>query len=87
MKFLSVLAGAASVSAAALRDVSNSQLDVKLQAVGNNAVKATIQNNGKEDIRLLKPGSILDSSAVQKVKVTTGGRHLYTVPHSVSLVY
>lgn len=74
MKFLSVLTGAASVSAVALRDVSKGQLDVTLQAVGNSQVKATVQNNGKDDISLLKPGSIFDSSAVQKVKVTTGGK-------------
>lgn len=74
MKFLSVLTGAASVSAVALRDVSKGQLDVTLQAVGNSQVKVIVQNNGKDDISLLKPGSIFDSSAVQKVKVTTGGK-------------
>ncbi|KAJ3479699.1 hypothetical protein NLG97_g8254 [Lecanicillium saksenae] len=76
MKFLSVLTSAASVTAAALQDASKAQLDVTLQVVGNSQVKATIQNNGKEDINLLKDGSILDSSAVQKVKVATGDHSL-----------
>ncbi|KAJ2974297.1 hypothetical protein NQ176_g6133 [Zarea fungicola] len=61
-----------SVSAVAIRDATQGQVDVTLQAIGNHEVKATIQNNGNEDISFLKPGSIFDSSAVRKVKVTTG---------------
>lgn len=79
MKFLSVLTGAASVSAVAIRDATQGQVDVTLQAIGNHEVKATIQNNGNEDISFLKPGSIFDSSAVRKVKVTTGGKFLSTI--------
>ncbi len=86
MKFLSVLTSAASVSAVALRDASTGQLAVTLQAVGNSQVKATIQNNGKEDISLLKPGSIFDSSAVQKVKVTAGGKLTVCHPYTICLI-
>lgn len=68
MKFLATLAAAISVAAASL----SNEVDVKLEMVGNSEVKAVIANHGTSDIRIFTPGSILDKSAVQKVRVAAG---------------
>ncbi|KAJ6438772.1 metallo-endopeptidase [Purpureocillium lavendulum] len=56
------------------RNAASSPLNVTLEKVGNSAVKATISNVGKEDLRIFRPGSILDTSAVEKAKVKSGDR-------------
>ena len=67
---LASLAGAVSVNLAR-RD---SPLEVKLEMVGNSAVKASITNNGEAELKLFKTGSILDSAPVEKVGVFQAGK-------------
>jgi hypothetical protein len=47
-------------------------LVVKIEQVGNSEVKASITNTGNEALRVLRAGSILDSSPIEKVKVFQG---------------
>lgn len=49
-------------------------LEVQLEMVGNTAVKASITNAGSTALKVFKTGSILDSNAVEKVKVYQGGK-------------
>lgn len=81
MKLLTALATVITAAAAAPSLKTPSNVDVKLEIVGNSEVKATIANNGKDDIRIFKPGTILDKSAVQKVKIAADGEH-HLHPHS-----
>ncbi|KAK2612501.1 hypothetical protein QQS21_001439 [Conoideocrella luteorostrata] len=75
MKLLTTLTTLITVAAAApsSKKAPTSNVDVKLEAIGNSEVKAIISNHGKQDIRVFKPGTILDTSAVQKVKVVADG--------------
>lgn len=57
----------------------DARLDVKLEPVGNSEVKAVITNNGKDDIRIFKPGTMLDESPIQKVKVAAYGTDLFAM--------
>lgn len=50
-------------------------LDVKLELVGNSEVKATVTNNGKNNLKIMKTGTLLDTAAVEKVEVLSGGEH------------
>jgi deuterolysin len=50
-----------------------SPLVVKIDRVGNSEVKATVTNTGDVALRVLRTGSILDSSPIEKVKVSQGG--------------
>ncbi|KAK2592334.1 hypothetical protein QQS21_009953 [Conoideocrella luteorostrata] len=68
MKFLAGLAALVSLAAAAPQ--APTPLDVKLEMTGNSAVKATITNNGKNNLKIFRTGTILDSSAVQKTRIT-----------------
>lgn len=43
-----------------------------LRSVGNSAVRATIQNTGYEALRLFTPGSLLDSSPIEKTEIFSG---------------
>ncbi|KAK3314168.1 Deuterolysin metalloprotease family-domain-containing protein [Apodospora peruviana] len=68
MKFLSVLAIFGSMAAAVSIDLNQraTPLSVNIEVVDNSNVKATITNTGKTALKVLKPGSILDSTAVEK---------------------
>lgn len=46
-----------------------SPLEVKLERMGNSAVKASFTNTGSEAINILKTGSVLDSTAVEKAEI------------------
>jgi deuterolysin len=48
-------------------------LDVKLEMVGNTAVKASITNSGSNPLKLFKTGTFLDESPVEKVEVFQAG--------------
>lgn len=48
-------------------------LSVALEVTGNTDVKATITNNGSEDLKLFKTGTFLDDSHVEKVEVFKSG--------------
>ncbi|KAJ6787745.1 hypothetical protein PWT90_04004 [Aphanocladium album] len=69
MKFTTSLLTLASLAAAAPAG-EESPLDVKLEMSGNSAVKATITNVGKENLKLLRAGSILDKLATEKAIVS-----------------
>lgn len=49
-----------------------SPINVKLEAIGNSAVKASLTNTGSEPLKLVKTGSVLDSIAVEKAEIYTG---------------
>lgn len=72
MKFFAGLAALASLAAAAPSGAP-SPLDVKLEKAGNSAVKATITNNGKENLKVFKVGTIFDKTPVEKVQVLSAG--------------
>ncbi|RYO89473.1 hypothetical protein DL766_007625 [Monosporascus sp. MC13-8B] len=71
MKVLTGVSLLASLASAVSVDIGkrDSPLDVKLEMVGNTAVKASIINNGETDLKLFKTGSFLDEAAVEKVDV------------------
>jgi deuterolysin len=74
MKFLSSVLLASAASAVSINlGKRESPLDVKLEMLGNSEVKATISNTGTADLKLFKPGSILDTAEIEKVNVFTGG--------------
>ncbi|KAI1144915.1 metallo proteinase [Nemania diffusa] len=58
--------------AAAVNLGGESPLVVKIEQVGNSEVKASITNTGNEALRVLRAGSILDSSPIEKVKIYQG---------------
>lgn len=68
MKFVTGLAALATAVAAA-PSASPSPLDVKLEMAGNSIVKATITNNGKQDLKVFKPNSILDNAPIEKATI------------------
>ncbi|KPM39605.1 Neutral protease 2 [Neonectria ditissima] len=78
MKLLAGLALASLVVAApAVYRRAPTGLGVELQMQGNSKVKAIITNNGKNNLKVLKSGTFLDTSAVEKAQVfSTNG----TVP-------
>lgn len=49
-------------------------LDVKLSALGNTLVRATVTNTGSSAINLLNKGTFLDYGAVEKVTVSSDGK-------------
>ncbi|UNI22275.1 Deuterolysin [Purpureocillium takamizusanense] len=62
--------------AAAAPSVGNrgpSPFEVQLEMRGNSEVKATFTNKGKDAVKVLKTGSVLDTSSVEKAKVFSGG--------------
>lgn len=71
MKFLAGLSLIASVASAISVDLTQrgGPLDVKIEVVGNTNVKASITNTGKEPLKILKTGSILDNAAVEKTQI------------------
>ncbi|KAG6023456.1 hypothetical protein E4U19_004349 [Claviceps sp. Clav32 group G5] len=68
MKFAASLVALFSLAAAAPQ--APTPLDVKLEMAGNSAVKATITNNGKTDLKVFKTGTIFDDAAIQKARIT-----------------
>lgn len=44
-------------------------LDVELQLQGNSKIKATITNNGRSNLKLLRLGTFLDETPVEKAQV------------------
>lgn len=76
MKFSSILSLASLASAAPYfhsNEGSPDALSVKLEMVGNSDVKASITNNGNAKLRLLKTGTILGNTPVEKVQVAQNG--------------
>ncbi|KAF2244174.1 metallo proteinase [Trematosphaeria pertusa] len=73
MKFLA-LAALASLASSISIELSKreSPLDVKLEMTGNTELKASVTNTGSEDLKVLKTGSFLDETAVEKVEVFQG---------------
>lgn len=71
MKLLSSVSFLASLVSAVSVDLArrDSPLEVKLEMIGNTAVKASITNNGDAELKLFKTGSILDTTPVEKVGV------------------
>ncbi|GJN78781.1 hypothetical protein PLIIFM63780_002290 [Purpureocillium lilacinum] len=68
--FMKFAALAALVAAAPnVENRGPSPFEVKLEMLGNSEVKATFMNKGKNNLKVLKTGSILDSSHVEKAKV------------------
>ncbi|KAH7157426.1 Deuterolysin metalloprotease family-domain-containing protein [Dactylonectria estremocensis] len=70
---MKLLAGLALASLAAAVPVMEKRatvgLDVELQMQGNSKVKAVITNNGQNSLKVLKSGTFLDTSAVEKAQV------------------
>ena len=74
MKLFAGLALASlAVAAPAVHKRAPTPLDVKLELQGNSKVKAIITNNGKNNLKVLKSGTFLDTSAVEKAQVYSGG--------------
>lgn len=73
MKFFAGLAALASLAAAAPSGAPT-PLDVKLEMAGNSQVKATITNNGKQNLKIFKAGTIFDNTPVEKVNIATAGK-------------
>jgi Fe-S cluster assembly ATPase SufC len=75
MRFLEILTVASLSSALSIRPVErDSGLDVKLEMTGNTAVEATVRNLGSTALKVFKTGTILDNTAVEKVRVFQGGK-------------
>ena len=76
MKFTTSIPFLAALAQAISVDVEKraSPLDVKLEMVGNSAVKATVTNTGASNLKIFKTGSFLDETAVEKVDVFSGCR-------------
>lgn len=75
MKFLAGVALFGSMAAAVSTDVlvqRASPLSVNIDVSDSANIKATITNNGKTALKLLKPGSILDKTAVEKTSIFAG---------------
>lgn len=70
MKFLAGLAALATLAAAA--PSAPTPLDIKLESAGNTEIKAIITNNGKNNLKILRAGTILDNSAIQKTSISNG---------------
>ncbi|KAF3018833.1 hypothetical protein E8E14_005465 [Neopestalotiopsis sp. 37M] len=71
---ISCLASLASAAVVSLdkKASSSSPLAVEIEQIGNSEVKATITNTGATALKVLKAGSILDESPVEKSKVSQG---------------
>ncbi|KAL9948524.1 hypothetical protein D7B24_009187 [Verticillium nonalfalfae] len=68
--YLATLASAASVDL----NKRDSPLDIKIEKVGNTAIKASITNTGASDLKVLKTGSILDDLEVEKSEIFSGSK-------------
>ncbi|KAM7197115.1 hypothetical protein V8F33_005774 [Rhypophila sp. PSN 637] len=75
MKFFTGIALFGSLAAAVPAGVlveraSPLKVNIDVSDIGN--IKAKITNNGKTALKLLKPGSILDKTAVEKTSIFAG---------------
>lgn len=73
MKFISGLLALAALASAA-PGKAPTPLDIKLESAGNAEIKAVITNTGKNNLKIFKTGTILDSSPIEKVKISSGGK-------------
>lgn len=75
MKFSAILGFVVSALAVSIERLEkrDSPLAVKIESVGNSAVKASITNTGTSAVKVFKAGSILDTIPVEKTKVFSGG--------------
>ncbi|KFA59953.1 hypothetical protein S40285_07946 [Stachybotrys chlorohalonatus IBT 40285] len=75
---MKLLVGVATLASLALAAPSRAPtpLDVKLEKVGNSQVKATVTNNGKNELKLFRTGTLLDNVANQKAIVSSGSEAL-----------
>ncbi|KAL6875269.1 Deuterolysin metalloprotease family domain-containing protein [Trichoderma novae-zelandiae] len=71
MKFVSGLIALAALASAA-PGKAPTPLDIKLESAGNAEIKAVITNTGKNNLKIFKTGTILDSSPVEKVTISSG---------------
>ncbi|KAI2627847.1 Deuterolysin metalloprotease family-domain-containing protein [Hypoxylon sp. NC1633] len=79
MKFTAGVSLFAALASAVSVDLTKrtSPLDVKLEMVGNTAVKASITNTGASDLKVFKTGTFLDAnSPTEKVAIYQGGNKL-----------
>ncbi|KAH7271016.1 hypothetical protein FSOLCH5_003887 [Fusarium solani] len=77
MKLLAGLALASMAVAAPLVEKrAPTPLNVSLEMQGNSKIKAVITNNGKSNLKLLKSGTFLDSTAVEKAQVYSGEKNI-----------
>ncbi|KAK1569697.1 Deuterolysin metalloprotease family-domain-containing protein [Colletotrichum navitas] len=78
MKFLAGLSCLAALASAAVVDLNkrDSPINVKIEAVGNTGLKASITNTGASDLKVLRTGSILGKLAVEKAEVFTGSEQV-----------
>ena len=75
MKLLNLLSLAASALAVAIEvDKRDSALAVSIEKASNTGLKATITNTGASSLKVLKAGSILDSSLVEKTEIFSGSK-------------
>ncbi|KAF4962730.1 hypothetical protein FSARC_9212 [Fusarium sarcochroum] len=80
MKLLAGLALASMAVAAPLVDKrAPTPLNVELQLEGNSKVKAVITNNGKNNLKLLKVGTFLDTAPVERAQVFSAGKNPVSV--------
>ena len=88
MKLLNLLSLAASALAVAIEnDKRDSAIAVKLEEASSTGVKATITNSGASAIKVLKSGSILDSSLVEKTEIFQASKSYIDVEESLFLIY
>ncbi|KAI2469071.1 Deuterolysin metalloprotease family-domain-containing protein [Annulohypoxylon bovei var. microspora] len=76
MKFTAGVSLFAALASAISVDLTkrDTPLDVKLEMVGNTAVKASITNTGASDLKVFKTGTFLDeNAATEKVAIYQGG--------------
>ncbi|KAI0015764.1 Deuterolysin metalloprotease family-domain-containing protein [Xylariomycetidae sp. FL0641] len=78
MRFYAGISVLATLASAVSVDLSRrgSPLNVKLEMVGNTAVKASITNSGPSDLKVFKTGTFLDTSATEKVEVFQGDKKI-----------
>ncbi|KAA8650172.1 hypothetical protein EYZ11_002116 [Aspergillus tanneri] len=61
-------------------------VNVELVSLGNTTVMAKVTNTANQDLKIVKPGSILDSRPTRKVKVYRGGTAMNFIGVDVSYV-
>ncbi|KAI1210170.1 Deuterolysin metalloprotease family-domain-containing protein [Annulohypoxylon truncatum] len=79
MKFTAGISLLAALASAVSVDLAkrDTPLDVKLEMIGNTAVKASITNTGASDLKVFKTGTFLDeNAATEKVAIYQGGNKL-----------
>lgn len=75
MKFTAFVCLCASLASATPTTLHrrDAPISVRLEMIGNTAVKAVITNNGPEDLKIFKTGTFLEDSATEKVEVYQHG--------------